>query len=340
MKIHRKTLLLLAIYGVAAVWPEPGLWLRDLPLAGESVRPARVLLAVLLFCAGLSAGREVLPRSPSAYAGVAGSVVLTWLIPAAVALLLVAGGGAAGLVTRQVAVGLLFVAAMPVANSSAPWSAIAGGRVSMSVAVLLLATAAAPLASPAVLSAGSWVLPAGGESLPPSVGSGSLSGFVAAWILTPVLLGVSLSRTVLTRMRVPEGRIRQCGFAVVLVLNYLNAAVCLPAALDEPSMAGQALFAAAVMFVAALGVTRLLVILSGCEPAVATSVELAVSMRNTGAGLVYAGAALASEPAAGVTVLLYTLVQQVGASLLSVRTRGVRAGAEKRAGDFPVRASV
>src|SRR5262249_2458120 len=142
---------------VAAAWPGPGLWLRDLACGGVSL-PV-VLLAVLLFNAGLgvrSSQLRQLARAPLVLLGglaanlavpllflfVLAPVLRLWHTPDEV---------------QSVVVGLALVGAMPVAGSSTAWSQNANGNVAVSLGLVLLSTLASPLTTPVALRSVGWL---------------------------------------------------------------------------------------------------------------------------------------------------------------------------------------
>lgn len=161
--LHRHFLwFLLGAYAAAALWPGPGLWLKEVSLGqvaflGQKTQVTlpMLLLALLLLNAGLgvqtSRPRELLRTSPLLAAGLAANL----LVPLAFLFTL-----SQSLrpwhepdETQCLLVGLALVAAMPVAGSSTAWSQNNNGDLSISLGLVLLSTMLSPLTTPLALNA-------------------------------------------------------------------------------------------------------------------------------------------------------------------------------------------
>src|SRR5690606_30082760 len=117
------TLVLLLVAYAAATWiPGPGLHVRQWNLLGLSINPPEVLLAGLLFTAGLCSTHGAVRTILANRQRLVASALAAWLIPLIAATTAVAClWGMAGC-PPQVALGIIIVAAMPVANSSVGWA--------------------------------------------------------------------------------------------------------------------------------------------------------------------------------------------------------------------------
>src|SRR5262245_11198144 len=125
--IHGRLLwLLVGSYSVAALWPQPGLRLRDatlgtVTLAGERFRlsPVAILLAFLLFNGGLGIrldqAKEVVRRPVLLGIGLVANIALPVAVTAALALGLAWWPDTEEY--RDLIVGLAVIAAMPIAGS-------------------------------------------------------------------------------------------------------------------------------------------------------------------------------------------------------------------------------
>lgn len=327
-----QTLVLLIVAYAAATWiPGPGLQVRQWNLlqnlGGLSINPPEVLLAGLLFTAGLcstrGAVRTILANRPQ----LAVSAMAAWLIPLISAIVVVAClWGVAGC-PPQVALGVIIVAAMPVANSSVGWATTMGGSVTLSIALLVVGTALSPLLSPLAIGAGAITLRTAEHALMHTPWSDGMGTFFLTWVLAPVLIGVvtasQLAESMLKHI-VPWSR--RVSFIILILLNYLNGAPCLPALAEQPGLLKWPVLAAACLlllsFVASLAFSkwpRAALGLTVPKPAEHVSVLLSVVMRNTGAALVFAGAALPEFVSVSLTIIAYTMLQHLWAGACLTR---------------------
>lgn len=327
MQKYRTLLLLLAAYAAATWLPGPGLWLRNIDLLSTSIRPPQVLLAALLFSAGLCSSRGAVQTIVSSRERLLLLALAAWLVPLAAALCATLGiygllGGPA-----SVALGIVIVAAMPVANSSVGWATSMGGSVPLSIALLVVGTALSPLLTPMVIGAGAISLGTAEEALTRTPWSEGMGLFFLVWVLIPVLLGVwSASRfsPSISERVVPAAR--SMSFIILILLNYLNGAPCLPALAQQPHLLIWPVLASGTLLLLSSGcvwlVPRLLPVTqlvpvatpalpssSEPPPAERISLLLAVVMRNTGAALVFAGAALPEYVLVSLTIIAYTMLQ-------------------------------
>src|SRR5258707_12500648 len=138
--------LLVGSYAVAACYPWPGLWIRDvsigeLALFGAKTRISlsMLMLSSLLLNAGLGVKlervREML-RSPwLLFAGLAANLVIPIVFICGVTRVL--GGWHNADEVQNILVGLALVASMPIAGSSTAWSQNADGELTLSLGLVL-----------------------------------------------------------------------------------------------------------------------------------------------------------------------------------------------------------
>ncbi len=357
-------MLLLVAYAAATWFPQPGLWLREINLFSASIQPPQMLLAALLFSAGLCASPGAVKTIGSAKERLIVLAVAAWLVPLTAALVAtsvlwgVLGGPA------SVALGIVIVAAMPVANSSVGWATSMGGSVPLSIALLVVGTALSPLLTPLVIGAGAICLGTAEQALTQTPWSEGMGLFFLIWVLAPVLLGVLLASRLSLAVNakiVPVAR--RLSFGILIVLNYLNGAPCLPPLAQEPHLLLWPLLASASLlilsFVIAQFGPRWLTANLNQTPAAAglaafsatremanradipnradianraamesqaaeqLSFVLSVVMRNTGAALVFAGAALPDYVLVSLTIIAYTMLQHCWVGFfLSPQTSG------------------
>jgi BASS family bile acid:Na+ symporter len=330
---HRLLVLLLASYALAALLPGPGLWLREvsfgtLTLGGEGTRLTlpMALLALLLFNAGVgvhAAQLRQLLRTPGALlAGLAANLFVPVLYILALSWGLYGWVEPAGL--QQVLIGLTLVASMPVAGSSAAWSQNANGNLALSLGLVLGSTFLSPLSTPAVLAlVGSLARDLQADALAALTASGT-GAFLALFVLLPSVVGL------LTRRLVGEGpaarakpALKLLNSVVLLVLNYANAAVSLPAVVAAPDWGFLTVALVVVLglcvgaFASGWVVARLL----GAPDDQRTALMFGLGMNNNGTGLVLASVVLGHLPAVMLPLILYTLVQHIVAGCANYLTR-------------------
>lgn len=324
-------MLLLAAYAAATWIPGPGLWLRDLSLLRSAIKPPEVLLAGLLLCAGLCSSQDTLRTMLAARRRFIVSAIAVWLLPLVAASIAVATlWGIAGC-PPQVALGIVIVAAMPVANSSVGWSTTMGGSITLSIALLVVGTALSPLLTPLAISAGAISLRTAEQSLMNTPWSQGMGGFFVTWVLAPVLVGVFISGRMSDPVRqwvVPCSR--RVSFFILILLNYLNGVPCLPSLAKQPSLLQWPVLGAGCLLLLSFALSRAwrlsiaaLIPTAEARPSEQISLMLSVVMRNTGAALVFAGAALPEFVSLSLTIIAYTMLQHLwaGACLASHQHR-------------------
>ena len=339
--LHERLLwLLLGSYAVAALWPAPGLRARALSLGEVTLGhgPLRLtlpvlLLAVLLFNAGLGVPLERLrglARRPGPLlAGLAANL----LIPIAYIL-------GVSLVMRpwhnpdevqNILVGLALVASMPIAGSSTAWSQNAEGDMALSLGLVLGSTLLSPFTTPLALHAvGGMARGDYAEDLH-ELAAGGTETFLAVGVVLPSLAGIA-ARWILGERRVAVAKpaLKLVNLAVLLFLNYANAAVSLPQAIARPDADFLAATLAIVVglcltaFAAGWSIARLL----GAGRAERAALMFGLGMNNNGSGLVMASLALADHPRVMLPIIFYNLVQHLVAGAAD---GALRAGREDRA---------
>lgn len=332
--LHRHFLgLLVACYVLAALWPIPGLALRNarLSLPGMGAQNApMLLLALLLFCASLSVRWQQAKSALERPSATAWALVAAWIAPG----LLVTGLGT--LLTRwgEAAsasgwlVGLALVAAMPVANSSAGWSQNSGGNVALSLALIVASIVLSPLATPRMLQLMGWAMSADeAETIGRAIAKFSGSTFIA-WVLLPSLAG-GATAWLAGASRVARWRpwLRLITLVDLLLLNYANASLALQETLHDESwtsgaIAGCLALALSLVGAAAGAFTGRLLRLDAESR---TSLLYGLSMKHTGLALVVAGEALPDQPRVILLIVLATLAQHLVAATIDWRrqTRNV-----------------
>jgi BASS family bile acid:Na+ symporter len=316
--------LLLACNVLAAIWPNPGLRMREWnwPLAvngGRFTLPL-VLLAGMLFCAAVMtdlAQIRLVLRHPILLCVAMAAV---WIGPAI--LVIIAGWLVPWMVDVEaidgLLVGLVLVAAMPVANSSVGWVQNTNGNLALGLALVVLSISLSPWATPQLLV---WL----GKSLSPAEQQScealvnQFSGwFFVVWVILPSALGF-VCRILLTPKRVAAASafFILASAGALLLLNYINSALALPKATQSSPLviAATALLAISPSVVGiALGfaISRTL----GLSRSASSALLFGLSMKHTGLALILAGAVLHDKPLAIMLIVFATLAQHLIAAVI------------------------
>src|SRR5262249_10106787 len=153
---HRHFLwFLIGAYAVAAIVPAPGLWIRDVRLGDIAIfdTPIHaslllVLLAALMFNAGLGVKTEHLQALMREFGVLAAGLAANVLVPIAYIFAittLVLNFWHNPQEAQHILVGLALVAAMPVAGASTAWVQNSNGNLALSLGLVLCSTLLSPL---------------------------------------------------------------------------------------------------------------------------------------------------------------------------------------------------
>lgn len=315
---HHLLWLLVGSYVLAAVLPEPGLWLRAVG-AGRVSLPS-ILLGFLLFNAGLGVQPRRLWGLVRRPAVLAAGVVANLVLPVAFVL-----GTATTLQwwhnpreVQEILVGLALIASMPVAGSSTAWVQNADGDLALSIGLVVLSTCLSPLTTPLVLHAVGWMAAGDYSVALHDLAAGQVSGFLAVYVLLPSVVGIA-GRVVLGDG--PVGRCRPAlklgSSAVLLTLCYANAAVALPGTVAQPDWDFLAVMFAVVLAMCCAGFAAGGAIgwAFRADGGQRSSLMFGLGMTNNGTGLVVAAGALGHYPAVMVPIIFYNLIQHVVAAV-------------------------
>jgi BASS family bile acid:Na+ symporter len=327
--------LLSGSYALAACFPAPGLWIRDVSagevsLGGATTRVSlsMVMLALLLLNAGLGVEpgkiREMLGGPKLLGVALAANL----LIPIAFIFLvtrIMAGWHNADEV-QNILVGLALVASMPIAGSSTAWAQNADGDLALSLGMVLVSTLLSPLTTPLALHAVGLL--ASGEyawALEELAGRGT-GIFLTLCVFAPALAGIAARRSIGEgRFAKVKPRLKLINSLILLGLNYSNAAVSLPQAVERPDLDFLAVTLVLVVglctaaFTAGWSTSRLL----KATATQRTSLMFGLGMNNNGTGLVLASLALADYPRVMLPIIFYNLVQHLVAGAVDrLNSRG------------------
>jgi BASS family bile acid:Na+ symporter len=325
--IHRYFIwMIVASYGIAAALPQFGLWLRDIDIggfreagSGTEISVPLLMLAALLFNAGLGskAGelRRLLANPLLMLGGLLGNLAMPLAFIGALSLAM--AGWHNPEEAQQILVGLALVASMPIAGASAAWSQNANGNLALSLGLVLSTTLLSPLLTPLALHAVGFLTVGDYSEDLHELASDGVAGFLGAWVILPSLLGI-LARGPLGERRLARAKphLKLVNYGVLLLLNYMNAALTLPKAMADPDLDFLAIILAIVtgLCAAAFACGYWLARAFRAERGDLVALVFGLGMNNNGTGLVLASMALADHPQVMLPIIFYNLVQHAVAS--------------------------
>lgn len=325
--VQRRLLwLMLLCYLTAGVFPAPGERARGLTLpisvGGEALTVSMVLLAVMLFNAGLGVRgadlRGVMARPVRLMLGVAANALLPLLVVPVVAVGLRAWPDAAE--AEGLVVGLMLVLAMPIAGGAASWGQNAGANVPLAVAMVIGSTLLSPLTIPLGMRVtGLLVGPDGAGALDDTstvdfIARTGAGFFALVSVVLPCLVGIAV------RAALGEDRARRVLPAVkaanvlnILLLCYLNAAGALGQALahPDPDLLVLALGLSGAVCCLAFACGRWMSRWTGSDRPDRISLTFATGMNNSSAAAVLAAGWFSHRPEVLLPILSYSLLQKV-----------------------------
>ena len=334
--IHKHFLwFLVGSYAVAGLFPFVGLWIKDVslghvPLIQTKMSLPMAMLALLLLNAGLGVEFTQLSRLRHSLVTLSVGVIANLVVP--VAFIFVVAQTMRLWhnpdEVQNILVGLALVASMPIAGSSTAWSQNANGNLALSLGLVLLSTALSPLMTPLGLhSVGLMTTGDYSEDLHELAQSGT-GAFLLVAVVVPSLLGILLHWAVgKEKVAVAKPYLKLVNLAVLLILNYSNASVSLPQAVQNPDADFLAvtltitLALCLVAFASGWLVSRTLKV--DCSEKAA--LVFGLGMNNNGTGLVLATMALADHPRVMLPIIFYNLVQHLvagGVDRVLSRRRG------------------
>lgn len=335
--IHQNFIwVIVASYLVATLLPEFGLWIRHESLGSVNVPGGelvfslpQMMLAILLFNAGLGVKTAELTKLFSNYSLLLGGVLGNVLTP----LLFI---GCVNFLMRnwhnpeevqQILVGLALVASMPIAGASTAWAQNANGNLVLSLGLVLLTTFLSPLLTPLVLHAVGFVTTGDYSEDLHELASDGVVSFLGVWVILPSLLGI-LSRRLMgehshTKLNL---LIKLFNYIILILLNYSNASLTLPQVLSQPDLDFLVLILLVVttLCFTAFASGYLLANIFRVDRKSRISLMFGLGMNNNGTGLVLASVALADHPQVLLPIIFYNLVQHLVASIVDHNLFGVQ----------------
>lgn len=226
--------------------------------------------------------------------------------------------GANSSTTTGILVGLALVAAMPVANSSVGWTQNADGHLALGLALVVFSITLSPFVTPTLLSVIGMSLSPEQQNYCEALVNRFSGLFFIVWVVIPSSLGFAC------RYLAGAARISLLGHwltiasaAALLVLNYINSALALPAVHNAPmSSLAMTAFLATALSVVGLALAWIIARLLRLPPATRAALLFGLSMKHTGLALILADAVLADQPLAMLIIVLATFIQHLLAGIV------------------------
>jgi BASS family bile acid:Na+ symporter len=331
--------IMIASYVVAGFFPSFGMYIRNVDLGVVEIAQTHinitvpsVLLALLLFNAGLGTRihelKKLAHQPGLLMAGIAGNLVVPLSLILAASFLMSFWHNPEEV--QQILTGLALIAAMPIAGASTAWAQNANGNLALSLGLILLTTLLSPILTPLVLHAVGFVTTGDYSEDLHELASNGAGTFLGAWVILPSVLGLvahAFLREKHTALISPY--VKLINSAILVTLNYSNAALSLPEAILRPDLDFLAAILIIVgslcsaMFAAGYLISRLF----RADRGSAASVMFGLGMNNNGAGLVLASLTLSDYPSVMLPIITYNLLQHLAASVVD---RVLSRGGERR----------
>jgi BASS family bile acid:Na+ symporter len=321
--------LLVGCYVLAAIWPAPGRAMREwrwTPAAfpASDFTLPLVLLALLLFCAAVQTDVAQIRAIGSRPWALLWGTLAVWIAPVLLVLAAAAGmplvldaASTTGLLT-----GMALVASMPVANSSVGWTQLVRGNLALSLALVLVTIFLSPWVTPWILGWLRLTLSSPDQNQFQTLIDSFSGAFFIIWVVLPTAAGLAC-RHALGRERVAgiASWLTFTSVASLLLLNYVNAALALQQALGESPWLVLAMTALVAVALSAVGLAAgwLVARVMRLDAQTRLALMFGLGMKHTGLALLLAGAVLAHERLAILTIVLATLAQHLLASLVQWR---------------------
>jgi BASS family bile acid:Na+ symporter len=326
---HNLIWLVISSYGLAMMFPALGLTLRSIEFTNIQIFSASsfivslplLMLAVLLFNAGLGVNTQELQQTWQHPKMLISGLVSNSLVPlifiVLVRVFMLPWHNSEEV--QKILVGLAFIAAMPIAGASTAWTQNTNGNLALSLSLVLATTLLSPLFTPLIFHSIGFVTTGDYSEDLHEIASGETIGFLGIWVVLPTLLGI-FTRYFLNQEFADSFRVnlKLCNYLVLLLLNYMNAAVVLPKMLSNPDID----FLLVIVVITSL--LCLVTFSSGYYLAKffrtnrknTLSLMFGLGMSNNGTALVLASIALADHPEIMIPIIVYNLIQHLMASFV------------------------
>lgn len=326
---HNLIWLVISSYLFAMLFPSFGLALRHFELGsvqtfnGNSldISLPLLMLATLLFNAGIGVNTRELNQTfhqpKMLISGLIGNSLVPLCFIILVSIFMLPWHDSEEV--QQILVGLAFIAAMPIAGASTAWTQNVNGNLALSLCLVLATTLLSPIVTPLIFHAIGFVTLGDYSEDLHEIASGQTITFLGMWVVLPTLLGI-FTRYFLNKAFVEASKItlKFCNYLVLLLLNYMNAAVVLPKILTNPDLDFLLviLLITSLLCFATFSSGYYLAHFFNSDRKNTLSLMFGLGMSNNGTALVLASVALADHPEIMIPIIVYNLIQHLMASFV------------------------
>lgn len=307
----------MAAYAAGALFPSPGLWLRTGPSVGDlSVNGVQLLLAALMLLLGLKTrftGELRWREHLFAHS-------IFWICRIGLASAATLAAVVIETPMSEVNSALLVAFLLPAAGSAAGWILASRSDETLGSSIIGGTTLVSVVATPLLLSSFARVQTPATSEMVETLATGYRGQVAVLLVCLPLLAGIGIRWIAEKRLwQVKTPVIRPLNLVLLLLLNYANACVSLPAFIHSPMSAWSMWIIGLVSASVAVAGIAAFVLARGCRlgPDGQGSTTLCTSMSNTGVGLVLATDVLPGAGLLHVTLIAYTLLQHIIAGLIS-----------------------
>lgn len=223
-----------------------------------------------------------------------------------------------------VLVALAIITSMPIAGSSTAWVQNANGSAALILGLVVISTFLSPFLSPIIFHIlGNITVGSYSDNLH-QLANNSASSFLILSVVVPALAGMSLRAWMNedTWLRVAP-RLKMLNLLNLLILNYSNAAISLPVALNNWDFDFLTMILLAIILLCTLSFLSGWIIPQLLKISREEKIALTygVGMNNNGTGLVLAAAYMSDVPLIMLPIIFYNLGQQIVAGIFASRLR-------------------
>jgi bile acid:Na+ symporter, BASS family len=317
---------LMAAYLLGTFWPQWGLWIRGIDVVSEANNQGggwllKAMLGLLLFNAGLGIDTRQIRQMVQCWRVLLAALILSVVAPLTIVVVVgfLRPDFLEPMQFYSLIMGMAIIAAMPVAGSSTAWSQNADGNLALSLGMVLFSTLLSPVSVWLVFHVLATFMPGAVSELLALFSARFVATFLILWIILPAASGV-LVRWIIGAERTERIKfvMKFANLISLLVLNYTNAALSLPAMLQKPN----AVYLSIVVILMSLlcfinfGIAEALSRFYRVDAAQRASLFFALGMTNNGAGLVLVSSASAVAGEILLPIIFYNLAQHLGAGIV------------------------
>lgn len=330
--LHRHLLwFLIATYAIAALFPTPGLWIRNISFGEITLYQQKtnlsllmMMLAMLMFNAGLglqfSQLKSILHKKYVLLTGLMANIAVPIIYIFGITVLM--QFWYEPIEAQNVLVGLALVAAMPIAGASTAWAQNANGNLALSLGLVFFSTIFSPIVTPVSFNIFGEMASEEFELVLQGLAAYGSGAFLGLWIVLPSLLGIAVRWIVSESwLSAYMPYLKFTNGIILLCLNYSNASVSLPQAFlegDYDFLVTTLVLSAGLcltLFATGYGLSQLFRL----NQTERISLMFGLGMNNNGTGLVLASLALSAYPNVMLPIIFYNLTQHIMAGVVNER---------------------